>query len=88
MRSTINSSKSRQTAKSWHASDHGPQDPSLLLNPGPLHIQMIIPTPGKHFQLQGGLTLKRSNSDNPVEVMERAAERERRDRERVITNLL
>jgi len=49
---------------------------------------MIIPTPGKYFKLEGGLTLKRSNSDNPVEVLERAAEREKRDRERVVMSLL
>ena len=51
-------------------------DPNLLLNPQGLGISMIIPTTGKFFKLSG-LTIKRQNPENPIEILERLEERDR-----------
>jgi hypothetical protein len=37
------------------------------LNYAALGVEMMIPSGGRYFHLQGGMRFKRSNSDNPIE---------------------
>ena len=46
-------------------------DSNLLLNPQHLGIQTVIPAPGTHFKFQGGVTHRRTNPENPIEIIER-----------------
>ena len=52
-------------------------DPDLLLNPGPLGVQIVIPAPGRYFRYAGGHIVYRNNPDNPIEVQERLERLER-----------
>lgn len=38
-----------------------------MLNYAALGVEMVIPTSGSYFHLQGGMRIKRHNTDNPIE---------------------
>jgi len=52
-------------------------DPDLLLNPGALGVQVVIPAPGRYFRYSEGNIVSRNNPENPIEVQERIERMER-----------
>ena len=53
---------------SWYPNTAGYKqlDPDLLLNYYNLGVDMMIPTSGTYFHMQGGMIMRRMNPENPI----------------------